>query len=148
MRPPDLDGAVAKAWNVQSGEHPTSLAAWFVNGPFHPMWSWWAIALVRLRDVPGMPPAKRNYPEAEYEFIIMSVHPDHPPDPDNPKHVEYLEPIDVVEQFHGVTERDAVRIVEACVKAIVDGRMSPDSDWTAALQATVEHYRSGAHAEN
>lgn len=151
MRDPDIDGPVAKAWNVQKGDHPTAVASWLVNGPFHPMWSWWAISAVRLRDVPGVPPAKKTYPEAEYEFLIMSIHPDHPPDPEDP-HIHHLEPLDVVEQFHGVTERDVVRIVEACIRAICEGRMSPDCDyrsaWKEAIAGTVAHYRAGGHPEN
>jgi hypothetical protein len=135
---------------------------WLVNGPYHPLWSWWYVSCISLRDVPGVPPANKRYPEAEYELIVFSLNPD--PKPPRPKVPDldalaagdatrglpgFLHPPDVVFQFHGVSEQQAEQILELAVDRIVAGQ-SCDSDfrswWTAALESTVEHYRNGRHA--
>jgi hypothetical protein len=125
-------------------------ASWLVNGPFHPLWNWWAIAAISLRDIHGVPPANKRYPEAEWELMIIALDPACcPPDPDIEGQLRYLTPIDVVFQFDGVSEDVVREIVEMAVKAICDGRLSPDRDfrsaWQVTLNATVEHYKSGHH---
>jgi hypothetical protein len=174
LRPPDKSG-VARAWRVErtvemEANHMTEFGyppvqvgpTWLVNGPYHPLWSWWYVSCISLRDVPGVPPANKRYPEAEYELIVFSLNPD--PKPPRPKVPDldalaagdatrglpgFLHPPDVVFQFHGVSEQQAEQILELAVDRIVAGQ-SCDSDfrswWTAALESTVEHYRNGRHA--
>ena len=49
-------------------------------------------------------------------------------------------------------DRDAKRIFEASIRAIVEGSISPDQDWRSVwkrmLTSTAEHFKSGAHVEN
>ena len=154
MRDPDYKGNGTAAWRVDISNPMTAgqtatLSSWLVTGPFHPAWNHWAISVIHLREIEGTKPANKQYPEAEYEFLIVSLNPDHQPDPDNPTETfHYLTPIDVVEHFHGLNDVQAEELCELCVRAIVDGRASPDQDWRpwwkACIKNTVEHIRTGS----
>lgn len=154
---PDLQGH-ALAWKVadirSTKDQEACLGTWLVYAPWaHPFWHTWAMSVVHLRDIPGVPPAHKKYPEAEYELLIAALDPNKGPDPDHPENgFAFLHPIDVVEQFHGISDRDATRLLESAVRAIVAGTISPDSDyrsvWRDSVKGTVEHYRSGVHMEN
>lgn len=159
MRDPDAQGPYGRAWLLQdtSGkpDYQANCGSWLVNCPSaHPFWHWWLVGLVSLRDIPGVKPAHKKYPEAEYEFMIYSIDPERcpNPEPDDPSGYPHLTPFDVLEQFHGVTDHDASRICMSAVHAIVNGVMSPDQDyrsaWKATLAATVQHFREGAHVES
>lgn len=157
---PTISGVAGRAWklSVESDkpDHDASIASWLVNVPgAHPFWSHWLVGMCSLRDIPGVPPAKRSYPEAEFEFLIASIDPSEMPSP-MPEvgkacgGFPLLSPFDVVFQFHGVIDADAGRICELAVRAMCDGRLSPDQDfrsaWEATLTKTVEHFRTGKHA--
>lgn len=107
------------------------------------------ISVIHLRDIEGAKPANKQYPEAEYEFLIVSLNPDHQPDPDNAAATfRHLTPIDVAEQFHGLTDEQAKELCELAVRTIVDGVASPDQDWRAwwkdCIRNTVEHIKTGS----
>lgn len=150
-REPDITGRGVRAWKI-TDERPAAragLGAWLVNCTWaHPAWSWWTVSVVHLRDLEGVQPAVKKYPAAEFEFLVMALDPEciHSLDPDHPVGWKYLSPIDVVHQFHGVTDRVATQICEDAVRAIANGEMSPDQDfrraWRENLDATVRHYRS------
>jgi hypothetical protein len=159
MREPDIVGRGVRAWRLTSTEMTSygALARWLVFCSWgHIAWNHWLVSVVHLRplDLPGAKPAVKTYPEAEFEFSIMSIDPDRSPhpDPDGDGRFGLLVPPDVIHQFHGVSDRDAARITESAVRAIARGAMSPDQDfrgwWHRALDATVEHYRSGKHDEH
>lgn len=165
MREPDLTG-VARAWRIRINEalkrrhrdewgyDDAGIAVWFVNGPYHPVWSWWMVQVIHLRPIEGAPPAHRKYPEAEYEFGIYSLDPAMEPDIDalergDPKPCfRFLTPPDAIVQFHGITDDQALGVGEAAIQAIVAGA-SPDSDfrswWERYIAGTVEHYRAVLH---
>ena len=155
---PDLTGIGGLAWQIADNrttpDHAGSLGGWLVYVPgAHPWWHTWALVLVHLRDIPGVKPAKKSYPEAEYEFLSIALQPDSTPDPDHPENgFKYLTPFDVVEQFHGVTDGQASRILEGAVRAILGGHVSPDTDyrsvWRALIASTVKHFQEGKHPEN
>lgn len=154
MREPDRSSPVAKAWRFQGQsakpDHSACLAQWLLNGPFHPMWSWWAISVIHLRPIEGVRPAVLQYPEAEHELMIVSINPScYPPDPDGVESLALLQPLDLQYQFHGVGDDNAREICGLVIDAILDGRGSPDSDfrgfWKNSLDTTVEHYRDGTH---
>lgn len=155
-RAPDFVGLAGRAWLMELGEHArpeqgASLVGYAVTGEWHPLWRWWLVSVIHLREVPGTPAPVKRYPEAEYEFIIVSVDPEVDPDPDQPfpQPIKYLSPTDVVEQFHGVTDAQAVEIGTLAVRSIVEGMMSPDQDhraaWHQVMTSTVDHYRQGLH---
>lgn len=154
MRDPDITGKVALAWESRAKprrpDHNASLSAWLIKGPFHPAWEWWMLGAAHLRDIPGVPPAEKQYPEAEHEIMIVSLDPAcYPPDPDVVEGLKFLTPIDLIYQFDGLEDRQVIEILSLCARAIADGLISPDQDfrsqWQKMLWATVEHYRAGLH---
>lgn len=167
MRHHDLGGPAARVWRLdptharRHPDHAASIGAWLVNGPFHPLWSWWMVYVVHLRDVPGQSqPPNLHYPEAAYEFGIVSIDPDvGEPDvdaiergddwavvKDGVRH-KFLSPQDAIVQFDGVDDAGALEVGEAAIRAIVSGAASPDSDyrsyWERTIPATAEHFRPG-----
>ena len=152
MREPDYSRENRRAWKSQAEhtkkEHQGHLATFLVNSPIaHPIWSYWMVALVHLRDIPGVPPARKHYPDAEFEFAIASIDPDHGiPDPDKGPW-PLLEPLDCVVQLHGVTDEQAAELCEKAVQLMVHQGISPDSDnrgwWKIAIWNAVEHVTTG-----
>lgn len=158
MREPDIKGSAAEAWSIplkiRDPAHAAALAGWLVHSPhFHPFWSWWMLSVCHLRPIAGTPPARLHYPEAAFEFFIASLNPEagEPDVDDSGKGYRLLEPFDVVEQFHGVTDADAASICFAAIRCICDGKISPDQDyrslWRQLIAGTVTHYREGAHPQ-
>ena len=157
MRDSDLQGPGGRAWRVtiEVQEGHASLGLWLVNAPgAHPFWSWWAINIVHLRPLEGFPPAKKHYPEAEYEFLIVAINPEECPEPDVDQQGGWptLTPVDVCEQFDGVIDVEATRICELAAQAIVNGTVSPDQDhrpiWKQLIAGTLAHFRQGKHTIN
>jgi hypothetical protein len=163
MREPDQKSPFGRAWQIDLSkapdcpEKPGMVATWLINVPgAHPFWSYWTITVMSLRDLPGVKPAFKKYPEAEYEFMILTVDPERCPEPDPDeiaaKGHPFLTPVDVVEQFHGVTDQDASRIAEGAVNAILTGNISPDQDfrpfWRKLIAGTVQHFVAGKHPLN
>jgi hypothetical protein len=161
MSDPTLTGPAGRAWLITKESdvlaHQASLASWIVNVPgAHPFWSYWMVAVCHLRDIPGVKPAIKQYPSAEYEFLIASIDPERCPDPTTEQALAeglpLLSPIDVAEQFHGVKDQDAFRVCEAAIRAIVNGQVSPDQDyrpiWKTLIRETVKHFREGRHPLN
>jgi hypothetical protein len=158
MRPPDVEGPAAKAWvfhpEPRDAAQVAALATWVVHSPhFHPFWSWWFVSVVHLRPIPGTPMPRLHYPEAGFEFMIASINPEESdPNVDDPgPGFHLLEPFDVIEQFHGVSDADARSIALAAIRCICDGKISPDQDnrrlWKHLIAGTVAHYRDGAHPQ-
>lgn len=172
MRDPDFEG-VARVWRIRHqaemetahadswGYVSSSLADYIINGPYHPLWSWWYLGLIHLRPIEGAPPAIKQYPEAEYELMCMSLNPDG--EPGRPKvpnldKIEagdmkgglpgFLTPADFAVQFHGVTDEQAREVAEHAARAIARG-VSCDSDfrswWKRAIPNTVEHVLGEPH---
>lgn len=174
MREPDLSSDTVKAWLIpitkesveghtkEWGAPPAHIATWIVTGPFHMFWQWWMVAVIHLRDIPGAPPPHKQYLEAEYEFMILSMNPD-PGDRPNVPDIDaldrgenpnlclpgFLSPPDAVVHFHGVDDEQAAEVARLSVAAIVNGYASPDSDfrswWKTAIPNTVKHLRGEEH---
>jgi hypothetical protein len=155
MREPDkssevrdrLSGKHWAAWRVQYRPRAT-LGAWLLYCPgVHAAWSYWLLGLVHLRPVEGAPEAKKQYPDAEYELLSAALSPDCDPDPDSPKGLHWLSPLDFAHQFHGVTDAQAIDMLERFVDLVMGGRLAPDTDysrrWRAFIDGTVEHLTTG-----
>jgi hypothetical protein len=147
-RLPDLAGPAGEAWElpVKKGR----LSFWLVQCPdAHPFWKWWVVTLAVFRELPIAPGTRRLYPQAEYEFAIGAIDPYLCPAPDPAKaEQEYPElvPLDVVKQFHGITDEQATELCKTSVQGIVGGLLSPDDDqrgkWAPAIDTMVKELRS------
>lgn len=157
-KPPDIEGCHAGVWKVNAPhtkpDHAASVSQWVIKskGPiFHILWDRWAVNLIALRDIPGVPPAKKKFAEATHELIVASIDPSSPDiDVDNPKGIKWLRPIDHVIQFEVPSDAAAVLVVERCLEAVAHGELSPDQDyravWSAVIGALSAHQR-GDHGD-
>ena len=159
--PPALSGVAGRAWQVrmlplgerEKRDHDGCVSAWIINAPgAHPFWSYWIMSIVHLRQIPGAPPAKFQFPGATHELQIVTLNPEHAlPSLDAGRgwQPHFLTPLDVVQQFEVANDAIAAELGEMAIRAIVDGRASPDQDyrswWRGSIAATAAHYRSGKH---
>lgn len=152
---PAMVGKSAKAWALAIKPtlpaHAATVAHWLIRSPhFHPAWDRWVVIVVHLRDMPGVKPASKQYQKATHELIIMALDPEQEPfDPGTPPApIKFLTPPDVVVQFHVERDADANKMCDLAVRAICDGKASPDSDyrsyWIANIKSTSAHLR-GEH---
>lgn len=151
--PEEIVGTVGKAIANPRRHGPkaweATISAWLVNASWAPpFWSWWQVCVIHLRDIPGVRPAHKAYPEAEYALMIMALDPEKgTPDPEGQLH--FLHPADVVEQFHGLDDAGAKRLCEMAASAIINGHISPDQDyrssWKVMIRNAVEHIALGGH---
>jgi hypothetical protein len=160
-RAPDISGNAGRAWIVSLAEarrtpdHQASIESYLLDIPgAHPFWHRWALSVIHLRDIPGVPPAHISVLGATHELSILSIDPNWQPDLAKPSlgfdaGVPFLTPADVVEQFIVRNDADARQLGAACVRAIVDGHLSPDQDfrpaWRRVIAETAKHIREGRH---
>ena len=152
MRNPDKQGKAGQAWiiDVKKRGGPAvdaDVRTYMVKGKsFHKFWDTWIVSMIHLRDIPGMPPATLTKPNHTHEFLIMALDPGKDTknffnyDPDDFK-ANYLEPIDCCVQFECPTDVEALDLCDVAVQAIVNGQMSPDSDyasvWARMIPGTI-----------
>ena len=134
----------------------TILPLYLIYAPAaHPLWAWHLILCVSLADTPGVPPANRRYPEAEYELLVLALDPTEPvPDPQHwpfPRRVKALHPPDALVQFHGTGNDGASELVTLAARAVAEGTLVPDSDhaeaWRRSIKLTAEHIRHCGHPD-
>ena len=161
MRSPDLDGPAGRAWrlrDVAEGEGlpdwQGTVALWLVEAPGrHPFWSWWSMAAIHLRPIPGTKPAHVGREGATHEFLWAALDPARSPPlaqlEGKLEPLPWLTPFDLVHQVVGISDLQAGSVLVDAVRAVVTGGASPDSDfrswWKDCLDATVAHYLAGGH---
>lgn len=161
MRHADWKGTHGLAWKVKPNSEESKktspavgacLVQWLMSLPqSHPFWHGYLFSLTHLRDLAGVPPAEKSYPEAEYEFSIYALNPELAlPDPDGePFEPPLLHPANLVTQFHGLDDAAAIASTEVLARGFVDGYMSPDTDYREAtvrvFRRTIEHHILGGH---
>jgi hypothetical protein len=151
MRPPDKAGNAWSAWlRTSDAKKPACLRSYTVHCPgLHAAWSYWYVGLVHLRTLEGQPRAQLAYPDAEYEIVTAALCPVEGPPAIDVDHnaPPYLSPFDVSEQFHGVTDAQAIDMLDRFVDMIVAGDLAPDKDfaatWKRNIWATIEHITTG-----
>lgn len=137
MSTPELRGAYGHAWchdlaAIEERERSNmplelTVASWVVRAPYaHPLWSFYCIACVSLRDVEGASPAHVLLPGATHEVMVYALHPAVPPALD--AHPVLLQPANFHGQFIAPSDAAAAARVRAVVQDVVDGKLNPDSD--------------------
>jgi hypothetical protein len=131
-------------------EYSASIATWFIRAPaWHPFWSCYMLGLVHLRDMSGVKPANKDYPEAEFEVMVWALNPELNPSPADRSTWGMLDPINVRVQFHGIGDDDARTLAAALVRGVVHGSLNPEPSgisgareyWTKAVRDTADHFR-------
>lgn len=145
---PDLTGLVGRAWrcdlaalrtklNVPAEEDGT-VSAWVVEAPWaHPAWHSYAITLVHLRPHPKFNGQTKFYlAGATHEFWLYAMDPAAKRadaiggEESSSRH--WLTPINFAAQIIAESDDAASARIEDAIRLIVDGKLSPDSDFTSA----------------
>lgn len=144
MNAPDKEksirGNVRRAWRVPPPPNaPALLSQWLMFCPeVHPVWSYWLLSLIHLRDIPGTPKPIKTDPRNEYELSVYALDPECRPDARNQESLRPLLPPDQVDQFYTLgDEQGALDIAAAMVDAVVCGEISPDSDFRDSWKRTL-----------
>jgi len=143
-RAPDLTGPRGRAWRIdmdayfktfnisEDDRRRASIAGWIIEAPWaHPFWHSYAIGLLHLRPHPDHAPVI-NRPGATHEFWLHAMNPKESREPiinaTGAPHL--LLPANFAAQLVQPSDEDAIAYVEsAAVKEIVEGRLSPDTDF-------------------
>jgi hypothetical protein len=146
---PDLQGSHGKAWRAdlaavarrRPGGPPPELtvASWILSAPYaHPIWHSYTIGAVSLRDLPGVPPARIHLAGATHEVMVYALNPDFRRAVNAPAHL--LQPSNFHGQWIAESDAGATRFIEETVQLVIDGRLSPDTDfrrnWIARFSAS------------
>ena len=161
-----LEGPCGSADLVPVPDIPSAaetVCTWLVTAPHaHPLWSQYALVVVRLRDLPGFPPPKRQFDGATHELLVVALNPEHGPmTPErvtrlwrNGRSLPYLTPVNIAHQIDGADE-EAERLAEMAAKGVVHGLLLPETGdaperireaWKASLVKTLAHQRGEVHA--
>lgn len=139
-------------------EGTCQIAGWVITSPlWHPLWSQYFLGAVSLRDVPGQPPAVKQFPEATHEIMVLTLNPDHGPfdaDRIGPEHkLRFLMPGNVVHQVIS-TDEQVEEITALLANAVVHGMLCPETAgagftvreaWASSIEQTLDHYRDPHH---
>ena len=142
-RKAEIEGPRGRAWrldldaarrNLPPNPDDATVCAWVVEAPWaHPVWHSYFFCLIHLRSIPGVREPKRYLEAATHEFMFFAM------DPDAPRerligggesfgpHV--LHPKNFAAQITQDDDAQAIARVEAAIKDICDGKLSPDTDF-------------------
>lgn len=139
---PDIEGPHGRAWKVDmdairikyniAPENDGTVAAWIVEAPWaHPAWHSYVIYCVHLRPLPDNRRTLIYFPEATHEILLFALDPHHPRQPiiegkDSPHR---LTPSNFAAQFVEISDELAAERIEQCAREIVEGKLSPDTDF-------------------
>ena len=146
---PNCAGPHGEAWiydlealNTKYNAKPhATLVSWCIHAPWaHPFWSCYAFHLIHLRPVEGLPDPKIYLPGATHEVFLFALSPDHDIDlGDYPKPLQpvnfsgqFIVPGDSADRMSDgtlVIDLRACSKVADCVRDIVNGELSPDTDF-------------------
>lgn len=152
MRQPDKKGIgdieIWRLSNEKIDDKKAGICQFMVKGSFHPLWKWHYIYLVHLRDVEGLPLAKKHYIDAQYEIGIWAIKSDEEKEVDIDKMEEgkgegkgrLLSPQNLAKQFNCVNDAQALMVLENFVDMMVKGLLSPDTDYRSSQESIIDHY--------
>ena len=141
LPPPTLTGPRTRAWRyditisfdgIPPGTPHATIVQWLIEAPWaHPMWHSYFLSLVHLRPVLGSTHETLFYLNgATHEVTLMAVDPEWEPTSltSNPL-AHCLMPMNYAGQFIEPTDQSAEARVRAAVQDVVDGVLSPDTDY-------------------
>lgn len=157
-RAPDYDGQW-RVWLMPEirplvkPDHAACLGTWLIDAPgVHAFWRCWRVSLIHLRDIEGVPPAKKTAFDSTHEIISQALHPDHAPSTEDVRMHVPLFPMDFAVQASARDDATALRAVHALLTAVSKGELHPDSDyanvWAGAFLNTARCISAGNHPQS
>lgn len=104
----------------------------------HPLWSQYMVGVIHLRPIEGVPEASITRQGATHEFVIYAIDPDDRVEPGRDfetRAPRLLSPGNIVWQFTAPDDAAALRVYERLVTAMLERRLSPDTDFRQAFLA-------------
>ena len=156
----------AVTWPLGNGpEWAETVCQWLLTAPMaHPAWTQYLMPVVRLRDVDGFAPPKRQFPGATHELLVLALDPDEGPyTPENMSRFDegpqagrlpYLTPVNIAHQIEG-SDEEARTLALYSAWGVTAGTLNPETsdapsliraNWKAALVKTLAHIRGESHA--
>jgi hypothetical protein len=137
-RAPDLIGTRGRAWKTDISAiarrfpdgPPAELTpcGWIVEAAWaHPVWHSYAVTCIALRKHPQWKEAAIHLPDATHSVIVIALNPDHKR-PLNDA-VYFLIPVNFCGQWIAESDEAAVQKIEETVRLIIEGQLSPDTDF-------------------
>ena len=140
LRAPDLAAAAGKAWLAdlqpirdRTGVEDATLCAWVIEAPWaHPVWHSYCLILVHLRPMPDGRETLFYLKGATHEISLWAM------DPERDRNAllsgdefqgQLLRPANFASQFIADDDAAALAKVSAVVMRVVEGRLSPDTDY-------------------
>lgn len=170
----EVEGTAGKGWkcglipsdDVSLDSQQGSLGTWLFHCPHQAaFWEWYIAGAVHLRPIQGSSrEAHLRFPTASHEIFIFAIDPAVGPlTPENfldkcsdyhetHKNGPYLTPSNYVHQWGGISDKEAVQLLDAMAVAIVKGMLPAEPPlsggdyWTPTLDRTLEHIKTGGHA--
>ncbi|MGW1039347.1 hypothetical protein [Streptomyces sp. NPDC002547] len=159
--PDELSGPYGTAHRIPPANYTANLAAldgWIITAPsWHPVWSQYLLDVISLDDTPGLPPARKYFPGATHELMVVVLNPDHGPYDARtfgaPDGLSFLAPVNIGEQFTG-TDEQARRLSFLSAQAVVAGLLCPETgdapdrvraSWRASIHQTLTHNHDPHH---
>lgn len=127
------------AMRAHYGKVGAEVRGWIVEAAWaHPMWHSYMVMAVHLRQAEGFPPAVIHLPGATHEVMVYALDPQHTATVDRTP--RFLLPANFHGQWIAASDDEAGAKVDACVDEILDGTLSPDTDfrrdWIARFSAS------------
>lgn len=139
---PDLVGHVGRAWKQDldamrrklgvRAEDDGALAIWIVEAPWaHLAWHSYVLVLVHLRPMPDGRATVFHLEGATHELWLYAANPDTPREPVIRGEATFnvLHPCNFAAQLIEASDEAALAKIEAAVRDVIDGRLSPDTDF-------------------
>lgn len=128
-------------------------AGWLLCCPGQSVaWDQYLLAVIHLRDVPGLPPAHRDVGGATHEVQLYALHPGTRAVPDDSSTWVRMDPPNLIWQGHLDDDTQAVALAEMCARAMVAGILwaepplsGQQSPWHTTLVMTTAHLRGEPH---
>ena len=134
---PALIGPAGRAWrqdleairaSCSPNEQDATLDGWIISAPWaNCMWPNYWIALIHLRPLEDNRQTKIYLTGATHEFWLYALDPSHQPCLDELPH--FLTPMNFAAQFVAETDLAAQQRIQESVTEIIQGRLSPDTDY-------------------
>lgn len=136
---PNREAAHGKAWQMdmtairrKHGKKPgedATIAQWVVECRWaHMIWHNYWLSVIHLRPTKQLPTPKIILPGATHEIWVFALTPDIAPNLEN-NWPNRLVPGNFSGQFIAATDIDAEAILEKTVQDIIEGKLSPDTDF-------------------
>lgn len=143
-------------------EAAETVSSWLITAPiWHPAWSQYLLAVVRLRDLPGWPEPQRQFTGATHELFVVTLDPGSGPYGADivdkymvAGNLPVLTPVNVAHQIEG-TDAEAEELGALAVVGVVHGALEPEASngpqrirdgWKASMVKTLAHIRGEEHA--